>query len=225
MATRSKLVIGYSGSLAFYEGAYKSRRNGWKDWFWTYNHYSTDPATRSASFLFRAVSLLVKSGRIQKGDLLIDLWGNIAPDYIAQAAQLGISDFIRIDGYLSKEHSLKRGEECDVLFLPMESPTALGKPLFIPGKAFEYMQSRKPILALSYDCDCIDVLKPSGLLSVFPPDKAEAIADWIESMIRDEAKRNSYKVDESYIARYSFRNITAQVAGVFDELLNRKGEH
>jgi glycosyltransferase involved in cell wall biosynthesis len=221
MATEAKLIIGYSGSLAFYEGKYKRRRNSWTDWFWTYNYYSTDPSTRSASYLFRAVALLAKSGRIHKGDLLIDLWGNIASDYKVQAAELGIADFVRIDGYLPKTESLKRTEQCDVLYLPMESPTNLGKPLFIPGKAFEYMQAGKTILALSYDCDCIDILKPSGLLAVFTPKSENEIADWIEAMIRNEDKRSGYSPNPDYISRFAFRNITAQVAGVFDELLKR----
>lgn len=221
MATEAKLIIGYSGSLAFYEGNYKRRRNSWTDWFWTYNHYSTDPSTRSASYLFRAVAILVKSGKIQKGDVLIDLWGNIAHDYKTQAAELDISDFVRIEGYLSKTESLKRSEHCDVLYLPMESPTNLGKPLFIPGKAFEYMQTGKPILALSHDCDCIDILKPSGLLEVFKPNAENDIAFWIESMIRNPDKRSSYSPNPDYISRFAFRNIAAQVAGVFDELLKR----
>src|ERR1044072_1817687 len=46
------LTIGYSGSLAFYEGdATPSRQNGLRNWFWTYNHFVTDPSTRSASYL------------------------------------------------------------------------------------------------------------------------------------------------------------------------------
>lgn len=219
MATKP-LTIGYSGSLAFYEGEKKPHpAGGLRDWLWTYNHNVTDPSTRSASFLFRAVSLLRKKYGAGPEDIRILLWGKIDPLYKQQAAELGIADLVQIDGYLPKQQSLDRNAQCDLLFLPMESPTPAGKPLFIPGKAFEYMSARKPVLALSSPCDCMDVLEPSGLLKRFEPQDAEGISQWLHEVTGNRAILEQFRPDDAYIEQFSFRNITRKVAGVFTEVL------
>lgn len=219
MATKP-LTIGYSGSLAFYEGdAAPVKHGGLRNWLWTYNHFVTDPSTRSASFLFRAVSELKKKYGTTSGQLQILLWGNIDQRYITQAKELGISDLVQIEGYLPKQVSLDRNASCDVLFLPMESPTEKGQPLFIPGKAFEYMNARKPVLALSAECDCMNVLSPSGLLQRFEPEQKNEITEWLNQVINNRSLLDRFVPNEAYIQQYSFRNITAQVAGVFRDVL------
>jgi glycosyltransferase involved in cell wall biosynthesis len=222
MASDKPLVIGYSGSLAFYEGEHKpDMRGGIRDWFWTYNHNITDPSTRSASFLFRAIRNLKQRINITGDDLKVELWGSISQHYRTQADELGIAEHVVISGYLPKTESNRKMSECDIMFLPMESPTAAGNPLFIPGKAYEYMHIGKLILALAMKCDCTDVLQPSGLLTRFDPTDEVGIAKWLGEVISD---RNHLvvKANAQYIEQYSFRNITGQVAAVFDEILGKK---
>ena len=89
------------------------------------------------------------------------LWGNVDSRNGLQAKKLGISDMVKIEGYKQKEESLALLRSCDLLFLPLESETKAGKPLFIPGKLFEYLKIGKPVLALGGQSDCIDILKKS----------------------------------------------------------------
>lgn len=221
MGSERPLTIGYSGSLYFYEGGKNvSAESSFRDWFWTYNYNSTDPSTRSASFLFRALQLLRKKQTVTANDICIHLWGKIDPRYKKQAIELGIDDLVKIDGYLPKEESLLRNAESDLLFLPMESGTEAGKPLFIPGKVFEYMKAGKPVLMLSGPCDCMDILRPSGLLLAFDPKDSEGLANELGKLIRDRNLLKQYSADTDYINSYSFRNITGKLAGIFDDLLN-----
>lgn len=218
MDSERPLTIGYSGTLAFYEGQEFSR-GSLKDWFWTYNHTVTDPSTRSASFLFRALAKLRKEHHITAAQIRVLLWGKIDPRYQKLAEELGISDLVQIDGYLPKQQSLERNAQCDLLFLPMESGTEAGKPLFIPGKVFEYMNARKPVLALAGPCDCLDILRPSGLLLAFDPKDEKGVSECLYQLIKDRSGLARFAPDENYINRYSFRNITGKLAGIFDELL------
>lgn len=222
MATKP-LTIGYSGSLAFYEGEHQPVRGGGvlRNWFWTYNHMVTDPSTRSASFLFRAISELRKKHPVTAADVRVQLWGKIDPLYLKQAEELKIADLLTVEGYLSKSVSLSRTASCDVLFLPMESATSEGKPLFIPGKAYEYMNAGKPVLALSSPCDCMSILEPTGLLARFEPADYDGISDWLWKAISDRSFLESYRPNTAYIEQYSFRKITERVAGVFDEVLHK----
>lgn len=221
MATENPIVIGYSGSLYFYESGGKAvRRDSFRDWFWTYNYNVTDPSTRSASYLFRALKTLRDAQPVTASDIQIRLWGKIDPRYRKQAEELGIADLVSIEGYLPKEESLKRNASCDLLFLPMESGTAAGNPLFIPGKAYEYMKAAKPVLMLSGPCDCQDILRPSGLLIDFAPQDSAGLSRFLGELIRKREILQQYRPDMNYIEQFSFRNITGKLAGVFDEILS-----
>jgi hypothetical protein len=220
MDSERALVIGYSGSLAFSDGTAKQRRGfALRDWLWTYNHHVTDPSTRSAYFLFRALKTLKEKYEVTPAQIRVELWGSIDARNRQLAQQLGISEFVQIDGYLPKQQSLERNRNCDMLFLPMESATEEGRPLFIPGKAYEYMKAGKPILALAGPCDCLDILAPSGLLLAFDPHASDAIAEQLFSLISDRTQLSRFVPDEDYINRYSFRNITGKLAGIFDDVL------
>jgi glycosyltransferase involved in cell wall biosynthesis len=221
MASERPLIIGYSGSLAYYDGKSAVRKNRLRDWFWTYNHYVTDPSTRSAFFLFKAIQLLKEKYKIQPSQLQVQLWGNIHAGNLQQAKEMGISEFLQISGYLPKQESIERNNTCDLLFLPMESATENGKPLFIPGKVFEYMKAGKPVLALAGPCDCLDILRPSGLLIEFNPRAAEEIAEELNKIILNRDILSGYIPDADYISSFSFRNITAKLAATFNEVLNK----
>ena len=223
MDSEKPLIIGYSGSLAFYDPSDPPFRNSWwKDWFWTYHHLATDPSTRSAYFLFKALKHIKEKYNRDGRSIQLQMWGAIDPRNIAQAIAMGISDMVHIEGYLPKERSVQKLASCDLLFLPFESPTGKGRPLFIPGKLFEYLKIGKPVLALGGPCDAMDILQRSGLGLIFRPGATEAIAEGVMRHCEDPSLLKSYVPDNEYISNYSFSNITHQVSKVFDEVLNKK---
>jgi glycosyltransferase involved in cell wall biosynthesis len=223
MDIKRPLVIGYSGSLAFYDPSDPLFRNsGWKDWFWTYHHLSTDPSTRSAYFLFKALKYIREESKWGGEAIQVHMWGVIDPRNIAQAKEMGIFDMIRFEGYLPKERSIQKLASCDLLFLPFESASEKGKPLFIPGKLFEYLKVGKPVLALGGSCDGLDILQRSGLGLIFEPEETKAIASRLTELCNDQTLLKSYVPDNEYISNYSSSRITGQVSKVFDEVLNRK---
>ena len=64
----------------------------------------------------------------------------------------------------------------DVLWLTMYDPT------ITPGKVYEYMGTRKPILALAPEGIVRSVLDNYGAAVTVMPDKVEGIAEAIEQM-------------------------------------------
>lgn len=220
MDTRQPLVIGYSGSLAWSDGTPRTPQSRLRDYFWTYEHHVTDPSTRSAYFLFDALRELKQQHKITAADIRVELWGKIDPRNQTQAEQMGIADLVQITGYLGKPDSLKKNASCDLLFLPMESATPQGEPLFIPGKVFEYMHTGKPVLALSGKCDCTDLLAPSGLMKQFDPRDKRAIAAWLHEVITNRKLLEDFAPQSEYISQFSFRHITSKLAAVFNEVLS-----
>ncbi|MCE2772744.1 MAG: hypothetical protein LW750_04805 [Bacteroidetes bacterium] len=220
MDTNTPVVIGYSGSLEWNQDVVSTSSGALLQWFWTYRCLTTDPSTRSAFYLMKAFAYARFQLGMPKGAVKIELWGKIDPHYQSFAETLGIADDVYISGYLSKAASLEKSNQCDILFLPMESPGKDGQPLFIPGKAYEYLNARKPILAFSESCDAMNVLQPSGLLVQFGARAIEEPAQWMHRVAKDRAILNTIRPDDSYIVKYSFREITGQLADVFNKTLH-----
>lgn len=217
------LRIGYAGSLKAHnpKAATKRRAGKWAQWVWTYRVDNIKPETRSGYFLFKGIEAFQVKYPDLATQLLIHMWGMIDPENQRQAIQMGLADNVKIEGYKSKTETVSILASCDVLFLPLESGKDGQKPLFIPGKLYEYLKLGKPILALANESDCVDILRKSGIGLICSPYDAEAIADTLAELVKSRAELPSrYSADMDYIdENFNFKNITRKLSQVFDELI------
>lgn len=215
-----QIVIAYSGSLDAYQPTKKnSFLYGIKKWIWTYKHDTVNASTRSAYYLIKAIELLKNKYNITPNQLMIKLWGNINPINFQQAQNAGVKEFFRIEGYKEKLQSLSDLQEADMLFLPLEMSNTLGfGTLFIPGKLFEYIHTKKPILALCEPSDCRDILEQSGLGIIVEPDQPEKIALKLLDIIQNVSLLKSYIPNNTYIETFNFKNKVEELSKVLDTL-------
>lgn len=212
------LKIGYGGVLSLYNKL-PEKRSSWKNWIWTYWADNIDFRTRSPRVLFKALELLRKEDLVSDQDILVHLWGNIEPEIKDFAKQLGIDDLVIIEGFKQKSESQKMLLECEILFLPLESSKHGQKPLFIPGKIFEYLGMRKPILILSEDSDCRDIAIESGMGICFEPDDIKGVSGFLKEACKNREILKEFKPDEDFIESFKFEKKAKQLASIFDELL------
>ncbi|MCC6818896.1 MAG: hypothetical protein IT245_08395 [Bacteroidia bacterium] len=215
------LIIAYSGSLDAFD--LKAKKNFWKPilkWFWTYKHNSVDSSTRSAFYLINAVKILKSKYGITPQQLKFQFWGSIHPLNIQQSINLDVSEFFEFSGYLPKKESLAKLNQADVLFLPLEmSNTSEHSTLFIPGKLYEYLNAKKPVLGLCENSDCKDILVQSGIGFCVEPNKPYLIAEKLLYFINNRSELSSVKPNNDYIQQFDFKNKTAELAKVFDALV------
>ena len=215
------LKIAYAGSLNSHFPGKKPGFvfRGLKTWFWTYQPDNIYSHTRSGYFLFKGLQLLKKQYGRSGEDLQVHLWGNIDEGNRQQVDAFGISDMVTISGFCSQKETKQRYSGSDVLFLPLESGKNGQRPLFIPGKLYEYLQTGKPILSLGTPSDCFEIIKKSGL-GVLSDNRPEQIAERLDSLIisRDQLTRK-YQPDHQFIKQYDFRKITKKLSEIFDEVL------
>jgi len=224
MDSRTKpLVIVYAGSLKGYSPV--ANKLGFfdrlKKKFSPYTPDNINETTRSGYFIFRAISYLKSNFGIGSEELQVKMWGNIEALNKLQIKEFGIDDIVRIEGFKTKEETVSLLKEADVMFLPLESAKEKQSPLFIPGKLFEYLSIGKPILALSEDSDCKQILLESGLGIIANPNYPDEIASIIMELIKNKKELNQiYIPDTDYINKFTFRNKTKELAAIFDEILN-----
>lgn len=220
---KEKLVIGYAGTLGAYDPKQKKSGgvfSGIKKWVWTYNAESVDFTTRTGYFLFKGIVAFKQAYPELYPFLKVYLWGKIAGLNKQQIKEMGIEDAVIIEGYIAKEKSLERMNECDVMYMPLESEQNGQQPLFIPGKVYEYIQYHKPVLALTGKSDCREILEKAGLACIADPRSPEEIAGQLAYLVKNRMKlKEIYQPDLAYIESHKAKYSAQKVAGIFDGLL------
>ncbi len=221
MATE-KLVIAYAGSLAFYDPAQSGSKGLMSRVFGTYQVYNLDISTRSAYYLFAGLQQLLKKHPEYEQKIQLHFWGAIHKNTSVQAKQMGLQSCVHIEGYKAKADSLNTLERADVLFLPLESEKGGQRPLFIPGKLYEYLATGKPVLAVAGASDCTDILRNAGTGIIVNPFDTEELAEALKQLCDNKDRlAEMYRADEQVVKQYSFDVIAQKMAAVFEHTLKK----
>jgi glycosyltransferase involved in cell wall biosynthesis len=126
----------------------------------------------------------------------------------------------RVHGYLPHGETVKLVRSADLLFLPMhELPPGVRAGL-VPGKAYEYLGARRPILAAVPDGDARDYLEAAGNATLCRPADvgclAQAIRDEIE---RWRAGRQRAEPDPDVRAQFDRRLLSERLAATIDAVV------
>jgi len=213
------IKIGFAGTLGGFSPNNSNKgRNSLKEWIWEYRHNYEYSQTRSGYFLFKGIEFLKNKYNIGNNQLSVELWGNINNLNKVQVLEFKIEDIVTISGYKTKAESDKLLNDCDILFLPLELNPPSHRSLFIPGKVFEYLKLSKPILILSEQGDCLDIVKKSGLAINCNPTDSKEIASKLLRLINNNNHLESIKPNIEYIQSCKAKNRIQDLAKVFDSL-------
>jgi glycosyltransferase involved in cell wall biosynthesis len=183
----------------------------------TMRHYGRIGPDRVVSGFWKAIAELTKERPDFCRDLEIELAGFIGGAVRDEINASGLSAHVRILKHRNRREALAGMREAQVLLLIInDEPNSQGR---LPGKLFEYVASRRPILLLGPD-----------------PGEASAIvrdlhAGWscghadcstTKSMvlsIYEKYKAGDLPDNTTFIDRYSNRNMTRLLAGYLDAMI------
>jgi glycosyltransferase involved in cell wall biosynthesis len=117
-------------------------------------------------------------------------------------------------GFLPQEQAFQLLEETDVQLLFANDPA------WQPAKLFEYVASRKPILAVAPpEGEAAGIIRETGTGRTVAPDDPEALRAAVRELVRlhRDGKGWELKRDERAIASYSRSALAAQLAGFLQE--------
>src|SRR5947209_5704015 len=112
----------------------------------------------------------------------------------------------------------------DLLFLPMQDLPPGTRAGIVPAKTYEYMASGTPILAGVPDGDARDLLAAAGTATLCRPGATGCLASALRERVA--AWRRGSPVpqpDESVLARYEYRRLTAELADLVKEVVLNPG--
>jgi glycosyltransferase involved in cell wall biosynthesis len=182
--------------------------------------FPVDILTRSHVFLLEAIDQLIAHEPSLRTTIEVHLAGVLTAEDQEVAAR---SSVVRMPGYLSHADTLALVRSADLLFLPMQDLPVGTRAGLVPGKTYEYLASGRPILAAVPDGDARDLLTEAGSALLCRPADSNAMATLIAGELeRWRANLAPPPPDPEVLRRYERRELTRQLAQVFDAVLGTR---
>jgi len=137
--------------------------------------------------------------------------GNFRKENLRLVEQLGVQDVVTVMEYLPHRRCVQEMLDSDLLWV------VVGDDLGSPGKVYEYIGARKPILGLAPDGFLAAAIREAGGVTV-PPEDVPAIAGAIENLYERYRCGTLPVPPDDVVRRYDRRVLTAGLVRVFESL-------
>lgn len=177
---------------------------------------------RNPLALWQALARLLRAQHPLLKKLRVILLGAVDNEVMKTVAGLGLSDYVEQTGFISHQSAIERMRASQILLLPINrTANAAG---VIPGKFFEYLGARRPVLLIGPPAgDAASVLHECGAGAAFDFDNVGGIEQALCGWYRQYDGGGLF-VGGGAIDAYSRRKLAQQYAGLLNELLaNRIG--
>ncbi|WP_298525790.1 glycosyltransferase family 4 protein [uncultured Christiangramia sp.] len=180
------------------------------------SHIGSLLSGRSPEILWKAIAEIVENVSDFRNKLKIRLAGKISSEVKESIEELGLQEYLQIDGYVSHKEALEMQNRASILLLlEIDSEETRG---IIPGKIFEYFAAKKPILAIgpeNWEAGKMVLDTQSGTYLLFS-DK-EKVKSWIIDQFYKKEAQGIKKVN-SDISQYHRRELTAELADLIKKI-------
>ncbi|WP_233188544.1 glycosyltransferase [Tenacibaculum sp. SG-28] len=174
------------------------------------------PKQSNPTILWEVLEELVKTNEDFKKDLEIRLTGSISREANVSIAQHGIDAYTNITGYVPHEEAIHEQLSASILLLLVPKTTkAKG---IVTGKVFEYLQAKRPILAIGpEDGDLAAILNETsaGVISGF--ENKTSLKNNILNFYRS-FQNNTLLCNSKGIEKYHRRALTKELVEILKVL-------
>ncbi len=131
---------------------------------------------------------------------------------------LGLTGHVDVIGYMNHADSLSALKQCDVAWMTIGHQK--GANMISTGKLYEYMGSKRPILALIPGGEAKNALDQYGASFIADPDDVGAVTSLMRHLLERWKEGTLPRGDANYISRYDRRMLAKQVSEVFEEAVS-----
>jgi glycosyltransferase involved in cell wall biosynthesis len=183
---------------------------------------------RNPRTLLDAVKALKRSGEISADRFRVTFAGRFGSEVREMFSEPELGGMIEVKEYLPHEESIKLLLQSDLLVLIVDESELSGE--IVPGKVFEYIGSRKPIIAFAPEGAAAEIIRKTGTGVVVPQnDVAKAklvVLSFYEGLIsRRPSSTNSkefFDPNEDAIKEFERKEATKKLSSLFTEIIERK---
>ncbi|WP_224490360.1 glycosyltransferase family 4 protein [Robertkochia flava] len=171
---------------------------------------------RDPKILWEVLGELVETERSFKDDLEINLVGAVSEEVLQSVKNAGLEPFLFVKGYVSHDKALQLQREARVLLLlEIDSKDTRG---IIPGKLFEYMAARRPVLAIGPEnWEAGELLAESRAGAVFTYKEKQPLKEAVIELYRNY-KNGTIFGEETQISQYTRKALTEKLATIIKDI-------
>jgi glycosyltransferase involved in cell wall biosynthesis len=185
-----------------------------------YTPRSFDRLTHSPKYLLDALRELFQERPELRGKLRLLHVGPFDEANERYVRQLGIEGAVESRGYVGHDEAVRILRSADALFFCLADSPSGERNDCVPQKVYEYLGSRRPILALVPAGDARDFLSRAGTAVLCAPRDLGEIKAGLLHLI-DGA--GGLQPNAPFIERFKRRTLTAQLAEIFDRVRGLDG--
>ncbi|PTL34899.1 hypothetical protein CLG94_12435 [Candidatus Methylomirabilis limnetica] len=172
---------------------------------------------RDPTLLLEVIADLIRAGVISRSETRIRFYGPPGSWWLpALVERCGLSDVVEICGLIPRADALVRQQESQLLLLLIgpDAPELVGH---YPAKAFEYLGSRRPIIALGGPVGVVSDLLRETSAGVHVRSRADLQAVLIKAYKEyQQLGCVSYAGDETAISRYTHLEMARKFAAILN---------
>ncbi len=206
-----KLRIVHTGGLHTRLG-FLHRRHRWLRRLLGSLRGDVDILPRSHYFLVQALARLRARDPSVADQIELVLAGSTNPTDHRVVEDAGLGDMVRFEGYVDHGRSVALLQSADLLFLPLHDVAPGERTRIVPGKLYEYLAARRPILAAVPDGDARDFVEASGRGLVCAPTDVDGLCDTLDRWRQQHARDEDAPGDGEFHLRFERRVLTATLA-------------
>ena len=175
----------------------------------TVAHIGSFLSQRNPSILWSCLKEIIAENSAFKNDFQLKLVGAVSQEILDTIAEYDLDSYVNNLGYVSHQEAVNQQRSSQVLLL-IEINSQRTKSI-IPGKLFEYMVSKRPILALGpQDSDFEKIIKSTNTGIFHQYDEFDELKQTILHFY-EKYKSNTLQVNAVGLQQYSRKNLTQQL--------------
>lgn len=177
--------------------------------FFTISHFGAFNRDRNPSSLWKALGELKQENPDLSGVLKIHLIGQTDETIITEIEEEGLLENLVVNSHMQHLEGLQLLAKSQILLLPLnDAPNVRG---ILPGKMYEYMALRRPILAIGPpDGDFARIIDETRTGFVHAFTDQQGIKDTIVKLFAD-FKAGRLEVNSSDYERFSRKNLAREI--------------
>jgi glycosyltransferase involved in cell wall biosynthesis len=179
---------------------------------------------RRPDTLLAAAAGLRRQGRIDPERVRLRFVGRFGEEVRAAFRNPEVRDMVEEMGYRPHAVSVAEIKGAHALLLVVDDYP--GNEGIVPGKVFEYIGARRPVLALAPEGAVAELVRSTGAGDVLALDDVEGTAEAVHRLYREweTTGGTAFRGVEAVVERLSRRERARNLAALFDEVTERHGQ-
>ncbi len=175
---------------------------------------------RNPKTFLQAVANLINAKKIDPTKIRLKFIGRFGSEVVEMFHEATVASCIETLPYLPHSESIEHLMKSDALLLIVDEYA--GGEEIVPGKVFEYIGARRPIIGIAHDGAVADLLRATNTGLVARNDDVPAIERIILEYHGDYLyNKSGFSPDQKAIGQFERREITKRLAQLFNESLER----